>query len=65
MNEVNSEQSPHGNRKPPQNHSSQIKVQGMRAFLAAVTQKVIEDNESVLTTVNFESLCRGQHLLAE
>lgn len=65
MNEVNSEQSPHGNRKPPQNHSSQMKGQGMSAFLAAVTQKVIEDSESALTTVNFESCCRDEHLLAE
>lgn len=41
-----------------------MKGQGVSAFLAAVTQKVIEDNETALTTVNFEC-CRGQHLLAE
>lgn len=42
-----------------------MKGQGISAFLAAVTQKVIEDNETALATLYFESCRRGQHLLAE
>lgn len=40
-------------------------MKGQGDFFAAVTQKVIEENETALATVNFESCCRGQHLLAE
>lgn len=37
----------------------------MSAFLAALTQKFIENSKTSLTTVNFELYCRGQHLLTE
>lgn len=35
------------------------------AFSAAVTQKAIEGSEIALTTVNSESCCKGQQLLAK